>query len=495
MQAVYNLHITERCNYRCEFCFAKWGDSKGIWRVINTIRVIINRLFNKKSASGKEEIWKDSNVVHKILNALSDRKAAVRKFGESELPIRINFAGGEPLILGGKFLEIVKLAKEMGFETSIITNGSLLCANGVIYKYINLLGISVDSLNADTCRRIGRCDRNGNVLGEEQIKKLLVKARAENPGISVKFNVTVNRHNYKERVVERLQGFSPDRIKILRQLPFNGNPGITDEEYSTFLELNGEFLWENTVVEDNEDMTQSYLMIDPKGRFFQNGNGGGYIYSDPIHEVGLERALSQIRFNKDRFTGRYKDTEKKAGGSVKTNKITISGYAGTGKSTVGKMLAERLGYRFLSVGNFTREFAEKEFGMSINEFQTKCKEDPRLDDFVNLRFRDMCNGGESIVADFRLGFHFVENSMNILFVLSEAEAFKRLIGAGRKMEQTDFESMRVRNENMRRRFIDKYGVDFADENNYNLVINTDRKTPNEVVEQILAAMEVDRKPV
>jgi radical S-adenosyl methionine domain-containing protein 2 len=180
---------------------------------------------------------------------------------------------------------------------------------------------------------------------------------------------------------------------------------------------------------------------------------------------------------------------------MKTNKITISGYAGTGKSTVGKMLADRLGYGFLSVGNFAREFAEKEFGMGINEFQTKCREDPALDDFVNLKFRDLCNGEGKIVADFRLGFLFVRNAVNILFVLSEAEAFKRLSGAGRKMEQTDFESMRVRNENMRRRFIDKYKVDFADENNYDLVVDTGRKTPNEVVELILTAIAERIAPV
>jgi cytidylate kinase len=56
--------------------------------------------------------------------------------------------------------------------------------------------------------------------------------------------------------------------------------------------------------------------------------------------------------------------------------------------------------------------------------------------------------------------------MNILFVLSEEEAFKRLLVAGRRMELTDFESVRVRNEKMRRRFIEKYGVDFADVGNY-----------------------------
>jgi len=175
------------------------------------------------------------------------------------------------------------------------------------------------------------------------------------------------------------------------------------------------------------------------------------------------------------------------------SKITISGYAETGKSTVGKMLAEKLNYKFLSVGNFAREFAEKEFGMSINEFQAKCKENPNLDDFVNFKFRDICNATENIVADFRLGFHFVENSLNILFTLSEKEAFRRLSKAGRTMEQTDFESIRKRNENMRQRFMEKFGVDFADEKNYDLVIDTSERTPFEITEQILVATKIGIK--
>jgi len=176
---------------------------------------------------------------------------------------------------------------------------------------------------------------------------------------------------------------------------------------------------------------------------------------------------------------------------MKTNKITISGYAGTGKSTVGKMLAEKLNYEFLSVGNFTREFAAKKFGLSINEFQEKCKKEPLLDDYVNFKFRDICNSRENFVADFRLGFYFVKNSLNILFTLSEEEAFERLSKAGRSKEQTDFESIRKRNEDMRHRFIEKFGVDFADEKNYDLVIDTSEKTPLEITEQILAATRIE----
>lgn len=53
-------------------------------------------------------------------------------------------------------------------------------------------------------------------------------------------------------------------------------------------------------------MVQSYLMIDPHGRFYQNRLGGkGYDYSSPILEVGAAQAFTQIPFDLDRFLDRY----------------------------------------------------------------------------------------------------------------------------------------------------------------------------------------------
>ena len=59
------------------------------------------------------------------------------------------------------------------------------------------------------------------------------------------------------------------------------------------------------------------------------------------------------------------------------NKITLSGFAGTGKSTVGKILGDKLGYEFVSVGDFSRDYAQK-MGLTINEFQKKCKKNLNL---------------------------------------------------------------------------------------------------------------------
>lgn len=40
------------------------------------------------------------------------------------------------------------------------------------------------------------------------------------------------------------------------------------------------------------------------------------------------------------------------------NKITLSGFAGTGKSTIGKHIAGKLSFEFISVGDFSRQFVK-----------------------------------------------------------------------------------------------------------------------------------------
>ena len=50
------------------------------------------------------------------------------------------------------------------------------------------------------------------------------------------------------------------------------------------------------VAENQEELTDTYVMIDPEGRFFSN-TSGKYLFSDPIYMIGVEPALEQINFN------------------------------------------------------------------------------------------------------------------------------------------------------------------------------------------------------
>ena len=174
--------------------------------------------------------------------------------------------------------------------------------------------------------------------------------------------------------------------------------------------------------------------------------------------------------------------------NMKKNRITLSGFAGTGKSTIGKILRDKYGYEFISVGNFSREFAEKEYGMTINQFQEKCKNNPDLDKKIDDLFRKKCNSKTNIVVDYRLGFKFIDDAFHILLQASDDIAASRISLAKRGKEDTDIKSIGERNVIMKQRFIDTYGVDFTDIHHYHMVINTNNLTPEEIADLIMKSL-------
>ena len=76
----------------------------------------------------------------------------------------------------------------------------------------------------------------------------------------------------------------------------------------------------------------------------------------------------------------------------------------------------------------------------------------------------------------------------LLRPVEEKGAFRRLSNSDRGKELTDFESVMKRSHDMRTRFIEHFGADFADENNYDLIIGTDGKKPSDAAEEILSAI-------
>ena len=115
-------------------------------------------------------------------------------------------------------------------------------------------------------------------------------------------------------------------------------------------------------------------------------------------------------------------------------KITLSGFAGSGKSTIGKNLQEALHFEFISVGNFSRKLAKEEYGMTINEFQQQCKDNPALDAEIDQKFQASCNSRDRLIIDYRLGFKFVQNAFHVLLKVSDAVAANRIQTANRVVQ-------------------------------------------------------------
>lgn len=288
---VLNWHLTESCNYRCQYCYATWEASTGHCELIRD---------PEHTAALLRELYRFFGPGNS-LNPLAKRL--------SWNVVRLNLAGGEPVLHADRLLSVANQARGQGFEVSLISNGSLLDHELMkrLAPLLNWLGISIDSAVAATNIEIGRVDRCGRLIDLDELVPSLEMARQSNPGLRIKLNTVVNRLNHAEDLCSLIRNLSPDKWKALRMLPVvNERLTVTDEQFAAFIARHKSFA-DILRAENHQDMHESYIMIDPSGRFFQNSPmaGQGYAYSRPILEVGADAAFAEVLFAHERFSSRY----------------------------------------------------------------------------------------------------------------------------------------------------------------------------------------------
>lgn len=274
-----NYHLIKNCNMLCKHCFSDFSELSK-----NNLDLI----------SAKE-------IINEVSKINSFRK--------------LNFSGGEPTIF--KDIEVlINYAKEKGLETSMVTNGFFLVNNPILFNKmknnLDLLVLSIDSFDKNTNIKIGRSVQNKTISYDEL---LTLSENCHRNGIKIKINTVITKTNFKEKIAEFIVNLKPLRWKIFRMLPVKNQNNIafglhpTNEEYEHFLNNNmyiAEKFGVKVVAENNEEMTGSYLMISPDGRFFNNIEGV-HNYSDPILEVGIKKALSQTPLLREVFYKREGD--------------------------------------------------------------------------------------------------------------------------------------------------------------------------------------------
>ncbi len=271
-----NFHLWQPCNMRCKFCFATFHDMK-------------NTILPKGHLPEAE--------ATKVVQRVAD-------FGFE----KITFAGGEPTLCPWLF-KLMELAKKMGMTTMLVTNGTRI-TDDFLVKYASVLDwitLSVDSVIETTNLKTGRAVVGKKVLTEEKYLEICNKIHQH--GYRLKINTVVTVENYQEDLNDFINIACPERWKIFQVLPIKGeNDGcieqlsVTTEQYASFLERHLMVHEKIMVKESNDDMTASYLMLDPAGRFYSNKNGV-YCYSEPILKVGIPNALQEVDFD----IGKFKD--------------------------------------------------------------------------------------------------------------------------------------------------------------------------------------------
>lgn len=263
-----NFHIWPKCNLHCTFCYATFPEARRSLPVSDALAVI---------------------------DAVAE--AGARK---------ITFVGGEPTLYP-HLAAVVGHAKAAGLTTCIVTNGARLRPIlDTAAAAIDWVGLSVDSGDEAVQRALGRGDGThvaGSIALADSIHGL---------GIALKLNTVVTSLNHGEDMAWLVRRMRPGRWKAFQVLHVEDeNAGrvepllVGDAEFRAFVGRHARLAEEGypLVAETNDDIRGSYVMIDPRGRFFSNEEGR-YRISRPILEVGVAEALRQAGWRSDKFVAR-----------------------------------------------------------------------------------------------------------------------------------------------------------------------------------------------
>ena len=283
-----NLHVTEKCNFHCKQCYAK---------------------FEEHSAPSTEE-W--MNIIDNCHS--------------SEMVNAYNFAGGEPLLFKG-LNQLIRHAHSKGAAVSIITNGYLINDAWIEEnaKYLDTIGFSIDSFSSDTLRNIGRCTCSGKILEPERLADIITKLKAANPKIRIKLNSVVSALNKNENLAEDILSYDlpVSRWKLLKMCPFknenfsNYDLAVSDTEYQNFVHRNtvtlnavkSSSMLYNTdngmeiVAEDR--INGGYIMIDAGGYLVDDTLNTNYTRIIDCKTEDFRTGIDRLNLDKELYEARY----------------------------------------------------------------------------------------------------------------------------------------------------------------------------------------------
>jgi len=168
-------------------------------------------------------------------------------------------------------------------------------------------------------------------------------------------------------------------------------------------------------------------------------------------------------------------------------KIAVSGKSGCGNTTVSKIVADRLGLRFV---NFTFRSLAQETGISLRDVLDMASKDESWDREVDKRQLELARSEGGCVLGSRLAIWILEEADLKVYLRANARtrAARILKREGESIESAAaFTAERDRQDHAR--YLRIYSIDNNDYAFADIVIDTDDLEPEKIAEIIIEAAE------
>ncbi len=174
--------------------------------------------------------------------------------------------------------------------------------------------------------------------------------------------------------------------------------------------------------------------------------------------------------------------------------ITITGDPGSGKSTIGKKLAQKLNYQHYYIGQIRRDTARK-MGMTLAEYNKYGETHPETDSRVDEYQKKLGQEKDNFVIEGRTSWFLIPQSLKLYIAVNSLEGAKRVFKElqldNQRNEDNNLKTVEAvlishkkREESDKLRYQKYYQKDCADKNNFDLVIDTTELTPEEAFAKV-----------
>ena len=174
----------------------------------------------------------------------------------------------------------------------------------------------------------------------------------------------------------------------------------------------------------------------------------------------------------------------------KKNIISLAGDLAAGKGTVSNILIEDLKYGIYRNGEYVRKLA-KEMGLDISSFNEYLKGHPEIDEQIEKSAAEYAKEHDNFIIDARLGWYAVPESFKVYLRVDIDVAAKRAFEDPKRKETENFSTIEEQKQDIIKRFNSEneryfklYNVHKEDMSNYDLVVDTTDKTPQQVADII-----------
>ncbi|MCI0503162.1 cytidylate kinase family protein [Candidatus Micrarchaeota archaeon] len=168
--------------------------------------------------------------------------------------------------------------------------------------------------------------------------------------------------------------------------------------------------------------------------------------------------------------------------------IAISGLTGSGKNTLGELLAKKLGYRL--VCPTFKDLALIE-GVPLMEFQERAKNDPDIDRKFDAALKEQAAAGNCVVTTW-LGAWMVDADVRIKVKVADDIRAGRIAKRDGMTVTEAMQHIRARDGQNRSRYMKLYGIDIDDEKIFNAILDGGKNSPQKLLEMSLAVIKAKK---